>query len=109
MILVLWQKSESFKIYSITSNIFEPTWMPAVCLFLCAFPISFFTTTNDFEFLPFVFFFPNCFDFFGDPDLKCTSISFLLMHASFCSILMLAVQIAFQIPLGYDLGNKRLI
>jgi hypothetical protein len=41
--------------------------------------------------------------------LKCMSISFLLMHASFCSILMLAVQIAFQIPLGYDLGNKRLI
>ena len=47
------------------------------------------------------FFFPDCCDFFGDPDLKCMSFSFLLLKFLFAVKLMLAVQIAFQIPLGY--------
>jgi len=41
--------------------------------------------------------------------VKCMNISFLLLDASFCNVLMVAVQIAFfQIPLGFDFGNKRL-
>lgn len=109
LIVALWQKSESFEIYSIKCNIFEPAWMPMACLFYCALPIKFLTATIDFVFLLFICFFPNNCNLFGASDVKYLNNSFLLMHASFCNVLMVAVQIVFQIPLGYDFGNKRLI